>query len=81
MHQRNLRKLSLHAIFLDARERLPILRFLQHEFSTLEEIDIFNLRDGLKVVHFPAVSENPIIDEAEGTNSLVSTRKRGEVRS
>ncbi|EYE90053.1 F-box protein [Aspergillus ruber CBS 135680] len=81
-YHQNLRKLSLHAIFLDAGECLPILRFLQHEFSALEEINIFNLRDGLKLVHFPAVSENPIIDEAQGTKfTFVSTKKRGEMRN
>ncbi|ODM17673.1 hypothetical protein SI65_06461 [Aspergillus cristatus] len=81
-YYRNLRKLSLRAIFLDEGECLPILRFLQHEFPTLEEIEIFHLRDGRKLVHFQGVSENPIIDEAQGTKfTFISLRKRGEMRN
>lgn len=81
-YHRNLWKFSLSAIFLNEGECLPILRFLQREFSTLEETVIFHLRDGSKLVHFPAVLENPIIDEVQGTKfTFVSTRKRGELRN
>lgn len=75
----SLRRIYLKAIFLEEGDCVAVLRCLREsEFSALEEINLFYLRDGDKGLHFPGVSENPIVDEKQGTNfTHFSVKKRG----
>lgn len=79
----SLRRIYLKAIFLEEGDCVAVLRCLREsEFSALEEINIFHLRDGDKGLHFPGVSENPIVDEEQGTEfTHFSVKKRGGRRN
>lgn len=79
----SLRRIYLKGIFLEEGECVAVLRCLRSSgFSALEEINLFNLRDGKKGLHFPGVSENPVVDEEQGTEfTYFSMKKRGGRRN
>ena len=72
----SLRRIYLQGIFLREGGCVAVLRCLQSsEFSALEEINLLNLRDGYKGLHFPGVAGNPIVDEEQGTEFTYFSRE------
>lgn len=68
LYHDSLCKISLEGLFLEDRDCVLILKCLRsRELSALEKINLLNLKDGCKRLHFPGVSENPNVDEEQGT--------------